>query len=119
MRKAITFMQTGQRLHSTQTPPTPITTESSMSIPQDMRSSADEVSLAVYEIAGVVPQSIVDALMTSVGIDVRSGLINSLRGQDGFQMVRETVTMINRQGYSAGQVLQQVSLSSQVFGALH
>jgi replication factor C subunit 2/4 len=50
--------------------------------------------------------------MTSVGIDVRSGLINSLRGQDGFQMVRETVTMINRQGYSAGQVLQQVSYSS-------
>lgn len=29
MRKAITFMQTGQRLHLAQNPPTPITTESS------------------------------------------------------------------------------------------
>lgn len=47
--------------------------------------------------------------MTAMGIDVQSGLINNLRGKDGFQMVRETVTMINRQGYSAGQVLQQVS----------
>ena len=28
MRKAITFMQTGQRLHSTQSPPTPITMDS-------------------------------------------------------------------------------------------
>lgn len=68
--------------------------------------------MIVYEIAGVVPQNIVDALMTAVGIDVGSGLVNNLRGKDGFQMVRETVTMINRQGYSAGQVLQQVSIIS-------
>ncbi|GHJ89662.1 hypothetical protein NliqN6_6064 [Naganishia liquefaciens] len=90
MRKAITFMQTGQRLHSTQSPPTPITMDS------------------VYEIAGVVPQNIVDALLTAMGVDVGSGLINNLRGKDGFQMIRETVTMISRQGYSAGQVLQQL-----------
>jgi DNA polymerase III delta prime subunit len=32
MRKAITFMQTGQRLHSAQTPPTPITADSSKSM---------------------------------------------------------------------------------------
>ncbi|KAI5452444.1 Subunit of heteropentameric Replication factor C (RF-C) [Naganishia albida] len=90
MRKAITFMQTGQRLHSTQNPPTPITTES------------------IFEIAGVVPGRIIDALLAAVGIDVSSGLVNDLKGKDGYQMVRDTVTMINREGYSAGQVLQQL-----------
>ena len=54
-----------------------------------------------------------------MGVDVGSGLINNLRGKDGFQMIRETVTMISRQGYSAGQVLQQVSsLSRFPFTAL-
>lgn len=64
--------------------------------------------LAVFEIAGVVPGKIIDALLGAVGIDVSSGLVNNLKGKDGFQMVRDTVTMINREGYSAGQVLQQV-----------
>ncbi|KAJ9099909.1 hypothetical protein QFC21_003914 [Naganishia friedmannii] len=90
MRKAITFMQTGQRLHSAQTPPTPITADS------------------IHEIAGVVPGRIVDDLLRAVGIDVGSGLVDNLKGKDGFKMVSETVTMINRQGYSAGQVLQQL-----------
>ncbi|KAJ9126458.1 hypothetical protein QFC24_002201 [Naganishia onofrii] len=93
MRKAITFMQTGQRLHSAQTPPTPITADS------------------IHEIAGVVPGRIVNDLLRAVGIDVSSGLVDNLKGKDGFKMVSETVTMINRQGYSAGQVLQQVSVN--------
>lgn len=70
---------------------------------------ADARHLAVFEIAGVVPGRIIDALLAAVGIDVSSGLVNDLKGKDGYQMVRDTVTMINREGYSAGQVLQQVS----------
>jgi replication factor C subunit 2/4 len=112
MRKAITFMQTGQRLHSAQNPPTPITTESSKSCCQvPFRCVANPHHLAVFEIAGVVPGKIIDALLGAVGIDVSSGLVNNLKGKDGFQMVRDTVTMINREGYSAGQVLQQVRRS--------
>lgn len=57
----------------------------------------------------MVPGRIVNDLLRAVGIDVSSGLVDNLKGKDGFKMVSETVTMINRQGYSAGQVLQQVS----------
>lgn len=56
-----------------------------------------------------MPGKIVDDLLRAVGIDVSSGLVDNLKGKDGFKMVSDTVTMINRQGYSAGQVLQQVS----------
>ena len=69
----------------------------------------------VYEIAGVVPRTIIDALLGAVGIDVSSGLVNNLKGKDGFQMVRDSVTMINREGYSAGQVLQQVRRKASPF----
>lgn len=109
MRKAITFMQTGQRLHSAQTPPTPITIESSkLQLNVRRFGLLRLVHSSVYEIAGVVPGTIINALLEAVGIDVNSGLVNNLRGKDGFKMVRDTVTMINREGYSAGQVLQQV-----------
>jgi hypothetical protein len=63
----------------------------------------------------VVPGRIVNDLLRAVGIDVSSGLVDNLKGKDGFKMVSETVTMINRQGYSAGQVLQQVSVNVNTF----
>ncbi|KAJ9093473.1 hypothetical protein QFC19_008332 [Naganishia cerealis] len=57
-----------------------------------------------HEIAGVVPGRIINDLLRAVGIDVDSGLVDNLKGKDGFKMVSDTVTMINRQGYSAGQL---------------
>ncbi|KAG7571223.1 hypothetical protein FFLO_00896 [Filobasidium floriforme] len=92
LRKAITYMQTGQRLHGAQNPPTPITADS------------------IHEIAGVVPDGVINSLLAAIGIDTESGMIDLAgnRGGKGYDNVQTTVKKIGRQGYSAGQVLQQI-----------
>jgi replication factor C subunit 2/4 len=67
--------------------------------------------LAVHEIAGVVPDGVINSLLAAIGIDTESGMIDLAgnRGVKGYDNVQTTVKKIGRQGYSAGQVLQQVS----------
>jgi replication factor C subunit 2/4 len=69
--------------------------------------------LAVHEIAGVVPDGVINSLLAAIGIDTESGMIDlevaGNRGGKGYDNVQTTVKKIGRQGYSAGQVLQQVS----------
>lgn len=93
LRKAITFLQTGQRLHAAQNPPTPISPDS------------------IHEIAGVVPDRIITELLAAIGID-SSGMIDldivGTKNGLGYKRVRDTVKRIGRMGYSAGQVLLQI-----------
>ena len=72
------------------------------------------IRFTVHEIAGVVPNSVINSLLAAIGIDPESGMIDldvvGNKGGKGYTNVHTTVKKIGRQGYSAGQVLQQVSL---------
>ena len=71
------------------------------------------IRFTVHEIAGVVPNSVINSLLAAIGIDPESGMIDldvvGNKGGKGYTNVHTTVKKIGRQGYSAGQVLQQVS----------
>ncbi|CAK9785503.1 putative DNA replication factor [Cutaneotrichosporon oleaginosum] len=88
LRKAITYLQTAQRLHSASNPPTPITT------------------MSVHEISGVVPDGVIDRLVRSMGIEPGEGISPS--AASGFEGVRNAVRSVGREGWSAGQVLEQI-----------
>jgi hypothetical protein len=62
----------------------------------------------VHEISGVVPTEIIDSLLHAVGVDREEGLVKSLYN-GGFEVVRAAVKKVGREGWSAGQVLEQVS----------
>ncbi|ORY29785.1 putative DNA replication factor [Naematelia encephala] len=89
LRKAITYLQTAQRLHGAIDPPTPIT------------------AMSIHEISGVVPVETIRGLLRAMGVDPDSGLDASL-AKRGFQGVRTAVKQIGREGWSAGQVLEQI-----------
>lgn len=112
LRKAITYLQTAQRLHQASDPPTPIT---AMSGKFEQRASAAfpfpaavgvAKLTAVHEISGVVPSSVIDNLLRSMGIEPGSGLNPTLAS--GFEGVRKAVRSVGREGWSTGQVLEQV-----------
>jgi len=63
----------------------------------------------VHEISGVVPKSTIEGLLRVMGVDPDSGLDTSL-AKGGFEAVRSAVKRVGRDGWSAGQVLEQVSL---------
>ncbi|ORX35260.1 putative DNA replication factor [Kockovaella imperatae] len=89
LRKAITYLQTAQRLHSATTPPTPVS------------------NMSIHEISGVVPTDTIDDLLRSMGVDPESGIDQDfLKG--GFEAVKNNIKGISRDGWSAGQVLEQV-----------
>lgn len=107
LRKAITFLQTAQRLHGATNPPTPVSTLSSKHICWWLTPSGAIVDQAVHEISGVVPDDTVNGLLAVVGID-RDG-VNTTLTKGGFEAVRSAVKSIGREGWSAGQILEQVS----------
>ena len=81
--------------------------------PLDTETIAFLCRTVVHEIAGVVPDSVVNSLLAAIGIDTESGMLDldivgNKNGQ-GYKKDNTTVKKIGRQGYSAGQVLQQVS----------
>ncbi|ETW85493.1 hypothetical protein HETIRDRAFT_310016 [Heterobasidion irregulare TC 32-1] len=80
LRRAITYLQSAARLSAASIPPEPITARD------------------VQEIAGVVPDSIVHDFARALGIE-------TLRG---FDLIREKVRMLMREGYSASQILSQL-----------
>ncbi|KAM6500857.1 P-loop containing nucleoside triphosphate hydrolase protein [Amanita muscaria] len=92
LRRAITYLQSASRLSSSTNPPTPIT-------PAD-----------IQEIAGVVPDTVINGLATVLGIDVGSEMAIEADTEKGgrFQLIRKEVKRIIRQGYSATQVLAQI-----------
>ena len=106
LRRAITYLQSAARLSGATDPPTPI-------LPED-----------IQEIAGVVPDTVVRKFARTLGIDVSlsgSGdddvemgdaasetTASTLRG---FDLIRETVKSLVREGYSASQILIQVCLA--------
>ncbi len=89
LRRAITYLQSASRLSSSTSPPTPIT-------PRD-----------VQEIAGVVPDDIINNFATVLGIDMDQA-VTGTAPKPGFTGIRSAVKEIIREGYSASQVLSQV-----------
>lgn len=62
----------------------------------------------VHEISGVVPEDLITDLLAAIGVDRQTGIDPSLaRGFDG---VKIAVKRVEREGWSVGQVLEQVSL---------
>ena len=105
LRRAITYLQSAARLSSATDPPTPI-------LPED-----------IQEIAGIVPDTVVRKFARTLGIDVSlSGngdhdvemgdaiSDNTPSTLRGFDLIRETVKSLVREGYSASQILTQVCL---------
>lgn len=97
LRRSITYLQSASRLANSTDPPTPIT-------PAD-----------IQEIAGVVPDGVMYEFATSLGIDV-AGYDVSMKADGkkpvkarGFDDIRKKVRQIVREGYSASQLLSQVS----------
>ncbi|KAL0242124.1 hypothetical protein I308_105753 [Cryptococcus tetragattii IND107] len=88
LRKAITYLQTAQRLHSSIESPTPVS------------------ALSIHEISGVVPEDLITDLLAAIGVDRQTGIDPSLaRGFDG---VKIAVKRVEREGWSVGQVLEQI-----------
>jgi replication factor C subunit 2/4 len=94
LRRAITYLQSASRLSSSTDPPTEITSQD------------------IQEIAGVVPDSVIEDFAASLGIDVGSRMdidgppvkIKMTR----FERIRAQVKVLTREGYSATQILSQV-----------
>ncbi|KAJ8078582.1 Subunit of heteropentameric Replication factor C (RF-C) [Marasmius tenuissimus] len=89
LRRAITYLQTAHRLSSATSPPTKIT-------PRD-----------IQEIAGVVPDDVIDDFARALGIEVSGGMDVDVKAPR-FDMIKKKAKEICREGYSATQVLSQV-----------
>ena len=103
LRRAITYLQSAARLSGTTEPPTPINVGD------------------IQEIAGVVPDAVVRKFAQTLGVEVTlngngdedvemadaapSTATTTLRG---FDLIREAVRSLVREGYSASQILTQV-----------
>ncbi|TCD62294.1 hypothetical protein EIP91_007090 [Steccherinum ochraceum] len=94
LRRSITYLQSASRLSTSTKPPTPIT-------PSD-----------IQEIAGVVPDPVINSFAATLGID---GANNDMDVDDGpaakakgFDGIRSKVKQIVREGYSATQILSQL-----------
>ena len=117
LRRAITYLQSAARLSASTDPPTAI-------LPRD-----------IQDIAGVVPDEVVRKFAQTLGIDVTliGGGDGDVEMDDaasltvetnlrGFDLIRETVRSLVREGYSASQLLSQVctrSLLPILFVAAH
>ncbi|KAI0086323.1 replication factor C [Irpex rosettiformis] len=87
LRRSITYLQSASRLANSTSPPTVIT-------PED-----------IQEIAGVVPDTVVNEFAATLGIDI--GGKDKTKAKS-FDEVRREVKQIVREGYSASQLLSQL-----------
>ncbi|KAJ3562967.1 hypothetical protein NP233_g9246 [Leucocoprinus birnbaumii] len=93
LRRAITYLQSASRLSSASIPPTPI------------------LARDIQEIAGVVPDKVVNEFARALGIDIEDddmdvdGITN---GKTNFTAIQKKVKAIVREGYSATQILSQL-----------
>ncbi|CAK5277472.1 unnamed protein product [Mycena citricolor] len=93
LRRAITYLQSASRLATSTVPPTPIT------------------ATDIQEIAGVVPDAVINSFATVLGIDVgedRMEVDEATKSQRGFDAIQKKVKELMRQGYSAAQTLNQL-----------
>lgn len=109
LRRAITYLQSAARLSAASATETVIS-------PRD-----------IQEIAGVVPDAVMNNFARSLGIEVANteeeemdvdmdaGPSNKLKG---FDLIRDKVRAMMREGYSASQVLAQVSVHAHRFTLL-
>lgn len=67
---------------------------------------AQLTSCEVHEISGVVPTDTISGLLSVVGVDQNG--VNPALTNGGFEAVRSAVKKVGREGWSAGQVLEQV-----------
>jgi replication factor C subunit 2/4 len=86
LRRAITYLQSASRLSSSTNPPTDITSQD------------------IQEIAGVVPDSVIEAFVTALGIEVTTDMdIDDgpvpHRGSS-FERIRNEVKKLTREGYN-------------------
>lgn len=105
LRRAITYLQSASRLASSTEPPTPIT-------PTD-----------IQEIAGVVPEGVVRGFAAVLGVESIHGARDDMEVDGdgmgaagierakGFEEIKKKVKELMREGYSASQILLQVSLT--------
>ena len=97
LRRAITYLQSASRLHSAAEKRTPVTPRS------------------IVEIAGVVPDEVIRALGSAIGVpstgdEDESMAPGTTKKLDGFERVRAVVKSVAREGYSTSQLLIQVGL---------
>ncbi|KAJ7098085.1 P-loop containing nucleoside triphosphate hydrolase protein [Mycena belliarum] len=90
LRRAITYLQSASRLSSSTTPPTPIT-------PAD-----------IQEIAGVVPDPVVQDFALVLGIDIGSMIVDEPERTNSFAPIQRKVKALMREGYSASQLITQL-----------
>lgn len=65
----------------------------------------------IQEIAGVVPDDVVNSFASSLGVDIASASDMDVDGAPqakGFDPIRKKVRELMREGYSASQILSQV-----------
>jgi replication factor C subunit 2/4 len=94
LRRSITYLQSASRLSASTNPPTPIT------------------ALDIQEIAGVVPDGIVVDFARALGVDSAGEAMDvddGLKKVKGFERIKKKVKELIREGYSASQILSQVS----------
>ncbi|KAF8447911.1 P-loop containing nucleoside triphosphate hydrolase protein [Boletus edulis BED1] len=93
LRRSITYLQSASRLSASTTPPIPIT-------PRD-----------IEEIAGVVPNTVVNDFAWTLGVNIESDMQTDdvpANTKRGFDIIRQKVSSIMREGYSASQLLVQL-----------
>ncbi|KAF8520216.1 P-loop containing nucleoside triphosphate hydrolase protein [Hysterangium stoloniferum] len=93
LRRSITYLQSAQRLSTSTSPPIPIT------------------SREIQEIAGIVPDDIVEALARVLGAEVNGGSLMAIDGAGRakrFDGVRKEVRQLIGGGWGAGQLLSQL-----------
>jgi replication factor C subunit 2/4 len=95
LRRAITYLQSASRLSSSTNPPTDIT------------------PLDIQEIAGVVPDDVINDFASGLGVEIlNAGSMDVDDGKKpkkkGFELVRQKVRQLMREGYSASQILIQL-----------
>ena len=95
LRRAITYLQSASRLSSSSDPSTEIT-------PRD-----------IQEIAGIIPDASVNSFGKVLGIEILEDdgmdVDDGKKSRRGFELVRAKVKELMREGYSAAQLLSQVS----------
>lgn len=93
LRRAITYLQSASRLSHSTNPPTKIQ------------------PIDIQEIAGVVPDSVIEDFARVLGIEIDNGMDvdESLPPERiGFTNIKKYVKYLMREGYSAMQIISQV-----------
>ncbi|KAF9065274.1 P-loop containing nucleoside triphosphate hydrolase protein [Rhodocollybia butyracea] len=90
LRRAITYLQSAHRLSSSTEPAIPITHRD------------------IQEIAGVVPDNVINDFAQTLGIELDTGMQVDGMGKPGFDRIRNKVRNIIREGYSSTQILAQL-----------